>query len=90
MSESLQQALAYNRATAAAASGIPTHTLDLAIKAGEIPVIKSGRRLIILRDDLVAWLGLCKQRGSIPVPTTDADRERLADLNRARKAKAAA
>ena len=89
MTESQNQALAYNRASAAAASGVPCQTLDVAIKAGELPSIKSGRRIVILREDLVAWLHRCKARGTIPAPVSDADRERLAALNRARKQVAA-
>ena len=87
MSES--NVVAYNRASAVSASGLPNHTIDLAIKSGELPVTKSGRRVIILREDLVAWLHRCKARGSIPTPVSDADRERLAALNRARKQVAA-
>jgi len=89
MIESQQQAVAYNRASAAAASGVPCQTIDKAINDGELTAIKSGRRRIILREDLLAWLRKCKERGSIPTPVSDADRERFAALNKARKQAAA-
>lgn len=79
--------VSYTRASAAAATGLPGVTIDLAIRTGELPAVKSGRRLIILKEDLIAWLRRCRERGSIPSPISDDDRERLADLNRARKAR---
>ncbi len=82
----MQEAISYTRAGAAAATGLPGGTIDLAIAQGELKAIKSGRRLVILREDLEAWLRRCREKGAIPSPTpTQADRERLASLNQARK-----
>ncbi len=78
--------VAYTRAAAAAATNLPGATLDLAIKTGELPAVRSGRRLIILQEDLIAWLRRCRARGAVPTPApSQTDRERLAGLNRARK-----
>jgi excisionase family DNA binding protein len=82
--ESLE-ALAYTRRSAAAAVGVPGKTIDLAIETGELPAIRSGRRLVILKSDLLAWLHRCKTRGVIPARVTDDDRQRLALLNRERR-----
>jgi excisionase family DNA binding protein len=85
MTKSPQEVVAYNRAGASAATGVPAQTLDKAIKDGELPAMTSGRQRIILKADLIAWLLKCKQQGSIPAPVSDADRERFAALNKARK-----
>lgn len=78
--------LSYTRASACTATGLPGATIDLAIANGELKAIKSGRRYIILAEDLQAWLRRCRDRGGIPSPApSQADRERLADLNRTRK-----
>lgn len=79
------ETLAYTRASAAAAAGVPAVTIDVAIESKELTAIRSGRRLVILREDLLNWLKLCKARGSMPSHVTQNDRERLAELNRARK-----
>lgn len=84
------ECIAYTAASAAEASGLPRCTVDLAIKQGELQATKSGRRLIILREDLLDWLRRCRERGAIPSPISQADRERLAELNRTRRTKAAA
>lgn len=81
--------LAHTRGTASTAAKVPGKVIDRAIKLGELKAVKCGRRYIILSTDLRAWLELCKQRGHFPSSVTDNDRERLASLNRARKATAA-
>ena len=79
-------AISYTRAGACAATGLPGGTIDLAIAQGELKAIKSGRRLVIMAEDLQAWLRRCRERGEIPSPTpSQADRERLAALNKARR-----
>jgi excisionase family DNA binding protein len=79
--------VAFTRREAIQSSGVPGHTLDQAIDAGELPATRSGRRLIILREDLLHWLRRCRDRGEIPLRSpSEAGRNRLADLNRARKA----
>jgi excisionase family DNA binding protein len=83
------QQLAFTRASAMQATGLPGHTIDDAIANGELLATRSGRRLIILREDLVEWLRRCRTKGEIPSRvTSDADKERLAQLNRERKQKA--
>lgn len=88
-SVAIQQAVAYTAQRAAEASGLPRQTIDAAIKAGELQATKSGRRHIVLAEDLVAWLKRCRERGEIPSPVKPGDRERLAELNRARRASTA-
>jgi excisionase family DNA binding protein len=84
-----QPAISYTRSSACAATGLPGATIDLAINTGELKAIKSGRRLVILAEDLQAWLRRCRERGEIPVPRPSGESlERLAALNRARKAAA--
>ena len=86
MSNTSEQAISYTRAGACVATGLPGATVDLAIASGDLKAIRSGRRLIILAEDLQAWLRRCRERGEIPTPQpSQADRERLAALNRARK-----
>lgn len=80
-------ALSYTRGGACNATGLPLTTIDLAIAQGELKAIKSGRRLVIMAEDLQAWLRRCRDRGAIPSPAPSAaDKERLAALNRARRA----
>lgn len=83
------QKISFTRNAAIEATGLPGQTIDLAIADGELPVLRSGRRLIIMREDLEAWLRRCRQKGQIPAPITTADRERLAELNRMRRRKEA-
>ena len=87
MSTSLKvAALSYTRAGAVAATGLPGATIDLAIARGELTAVKSGRRMVILAEDLEAWLRRCRERGHVPSPApSQEDRERLAALNRARR-----
>jgi hypothetical protein len=80
------ESLSFNEGDLAAASGVPRQTIAAARKVGELQAIKSGRRWIILREDALAWLRRCKERGSIPAPVSNTDREKLAALNRARRA----
>lgn len=89
MNASVSESLAYTAGGAAAACGLPRQSVDHAIKTGELPAMRSGRRYIVLREDVLAWLRRCRDRGEIPVPVNQADRERLAGLNRARKRVAA-
>lgn len=77
--------LAYTEGSAAAAIFVPRQTISAARKSGELRAMKSGRRWIILREDLVSWLKRCRERGEIPTPLSQADRERLATLNCARR-----
>jgi excisionase family DNA binding protein len=81
--------VAHTRSEAIIVSRVPGHTLDDAIEKGELRATRSGRRLIILREDLLEWLRKCRDRGEIPprLPT-EADRARLAKLNRERAGKA--
>jgi len=85
MTKTKPQQLAYTERSAAEATSLPSVNVKHAITSGDLPATKSGRRWIILHEDLVTWLRTCKTRGSIPTPVSDADRERLAALNRARK-----
>jgi excisionase family DNA binding protein len=48
--------LAYSVPEAARASGLSRSGLYVAIRAGELPIHKSGRRSIVLADDLRAYL----------------------------------
>jgi excisionase family DNA binding protein len=83
------QQLAFTRASSAQATGLPLTTIDLAIANHELPATRSGRRLIILREDLIDWLRRGRERGAIaPRPPSQADKERLAELNRARSSSA--
>lgn len=88
MAKESPEQLSYTGGSAAKATDLPRQTIDAAVKSGELPAVKAGKRFIILRTDLLAWLERCKQRGAFPSFTTDDDRERLAQLNRARKAAA--
>jgi excisionase family DNA binding protein len=78
--------LSFNEGDLADASGLPRQTIAAARKSGELPATKSGRRWIILREDAEAWLRRCRAQGEIPTPISQADRARLAELNRTRKA----
>jgi excisionase family DNA binding protein len=79
--------LAYTASQAAQACGLPRSTVELAIGQGHLPAMRSGRRHVILATDLTTWLMNCKRIGCIPTRTvTDSDRERLADLNKRRRA----
>ena len=78
--------LAYTRGEAIEASGLPGTTLDHAIATGELKVLRSGRRLIIMKDDLLGWMRRHRDQGVIPTKEPSAeDRERLAELNRQRR-----
>lgn len=80
---------AYTGRTAAETSGQPRQTVDYAIKIGELRATKSGNRFVILREDLLAWLRMCRDRGYFARPgVTQQDRERLASLNRSKRAAA--
>ena len=81
----IEQAIARTAAKAAEACGLPRQTIDAAIKSGDLQATKSGRRYIVLTEDLIAWLRRCRERGEIPSPIKPGDRERLAELNRARR-----
>jgi excisionase family DNA binding protein len=48
--------IAYAVKTAVMVSGLPRTTLFEAMRDGSLRSIKKGRRRLILRDDLVAWL----------------------------------
>jgi excisionase family DNA binding protein len=74
-------AVSYTQDTAGKRTGLPVQTINAAIRRRELPAIRSGRRYIILHDDLVAWLRQCKERGTIPPPIDAEGRERLAELN---------
>lgn len=78
--------VAYTMTALAAAIDVPLLQIRAAIREGELPAIKSGRRTIILAEDAVSWLRRCRQRGSIPAPVSDRDRARFAELNRQRRA----
>jgi len=85
----IETAVAFSAAGAAAASDLPRQQIDHAIKIGALRAVKSGRRMIILRDDLLTWLRKCAEQGEIPNPTSSVDREKLAELNRKRREEAA-
>jgi excisionase family DNA binding protein len=81
--------ISYTRVGAIAATGLPGATIDMAIAQGELPTIRSGRRLVIFADDLKSWLERCRAKGHIPSPKPRAeDNQRLAGLNRARRREA--
>jgi len=90
MTKEKPQPISFTRGAAVEATGVPGVTIDKAIDDGELIAIRSGRRLIILREDLEAWLRRCRAKGEIPTPISDRDRERLAELNRGRRRKVAA
>lgn len=87
---SLESRIAFTAARAASACDLPRQTVDHAIRVGDLPAVRSGRRIVVLRDDLIAWLMRCRERGEIPAPISDSDRQRLAELNRRRTRKPAA
>jgi excisionase family DNA binding protein len=62
------QKVGYSRIDSAKASGTGLSTIDNAIRDGELKAHKLGRRTIILRDDLFAWLG------SLPLASVDSDK----------------
>jgi excisionase family DNA binding protein len=79
--------VSYTRSGAIIASGLHGATIEKAIDDGELKAIRSGRRLIILAEDLVAWLRRGRDRGEIATPRPDqAANQRLAEENRKRKA----
>jgi excisionase family DNA binding protein len=70
--------LAYTIAEACEVSGVGRTTIYKAIKTGKLIARKSGRRTIILADDLAAWLrslpklntdGLCRDPAGVPRTT---------------------
>lgn len=83
------ETVAFTAGGAAEACGLPRQQIDHAIKVGELPATKSGRRMIVLKEDLLAWLRQCREHGRIPAPISDASREKLAALNRARSSQSA-
>jgi hypothetical protein len=82
--EKIVAMISYPLQVAAAKTGFPQKTLRAAIDRGELSSIRSGRRVIVLHDDLVAWLQKGKAEGTIPGVIDDVGRERLATLNRLR------
>ncbi len=48
--------ISYSVEDAAEETGIGRSYLYLAIKAGELATLKLGKRRLIMRDDLIAWL----------------------------------
>lgn len=48
--------IAYSRETAAEASSFSKDEIDRAIRAGALKAREKGRRVVILREDLEAWL----------------------------------
>lgn len=56
MEAQLAERLAYSPADAAKAAGIGRTTLFAEIRDNRLQARKQGRRTIILRDDLQAWL----------------------------------
>src|SRR5262245_58441815 len=80
---------AFTAQSAATSCELPRQQADHAIKRGELKAMKSGKRWIILREDLLAWLHKCRDKGEIQAPITQRDREMLAALNRSRRTAAA-
>ena len=78
------QSLAFTEGGLARASDLPRQTIAAARRRGDLKAIKSGRRWIILREDAEIWLRRCRDVGVIEAPIAEADRKRLADLNRGR------
>jgi excisionase family DNA binding protein len=58
----IDQPIALNIDEACKSSRLSRGTLYAAIKSGELPLLKLGRRSLILRDDLLAWLQSKRQR----------------------------
>lgn len=86
----MNERLSYTRAGAIEATGLAPQTIDKAIADGELVALRSGRRLIILADELRDWLKRCRAKGIIPTPKpTQDDNARLAEKNRQRKEEAA-
>jgi excisionase family DNA binding protein len=85
----MKEQLAYTEGDAATACGVPRATIREGRRSGKLRAVKSGRRWVILREDLLAWLQHCRERGEIPTPVSAADRERFAALNLARRRQAA-
>lgn len=84
-----KQKVGYSVRAAAAASDNPRQVLDYGISIGELRATRSGNRYIILHEDLVAWLRMCRDRGYFARPgVTQKDRQRLAALNRSKRAAA--
>jgi len=86
MKSNLDGALAFNESDAVKATGIKRPTLVNQRLSGRIKAIRCGRSWLYLRDDLLALLREYQKVGRIEAPTTPDDRERLAELNRARRA----
>jgi hypothetical protein len=84
------ESLAFTAGSLTKATDVARQAVDLAIKTGALKATKSGRRWIILREDAIAWLKRCREQGEIPSPISQADREKLAELNRMRRGQAAA
>jgi hypothetical protein len=79
------ESLGFTAGSLAASIGVPRQQVDYAIRTGRLRAIKSGRRWIVLKDDALAWLKLCREEGGIPSPVTQADKDKFAALNRARR-----
>jgi excisionase family DNA binding protein len=66
--KTMGEIVGYSRIDSAKASGTGLSTIDNAIRGGELKAHKLGRRTIILRDDLFAWLR------SLPLASVDSDK----------------
>ena len=53
---SKQTLLAVSLDEAAVAAGFSRRTLERAVKAGDLPVVRSGRAVRVMLSDLQAWL----------------------------------
>lgn len=60
-----------NVTEAAVACGISERTLRQLISRGDVPVVRLGRRVLVIPSELKAWLGEARHRA----PTRDAGRE---------------
>ena len=57
--------LAYDILSASKKAGLGRSKLFEEINAGRLKARKAGRRTLILRDDLAAWLASLPQRGRV-------------------------
>jgi excisionase family DNA binding protein len=63
----ISEPLAYSIAEACFASRLSRTTIYASIKVGELPLLKHGKRSLILRSDLLAFLESKKQ----PAPAAE-------------------